>query len=119
MTQEFDIIGDIHGCATALERLLEKLNYKKNGNVYTHKTRKVIFLGDFIDRGPAQKQTLNIVRPMIESGAAYSVMGNHEFNAICFATKHEGQFLRAHSDKNLKQHEAFLKEYPMVLQIQS
>ncbi len=44
--------------------------------------RKVIFLGDFIDRGPKIRQVLEIVRPMIEGGKALTVMGNHELNAL-------------------------------------
>ena len=42
----------------------------------------VIFLGDFIDRGPHQREVIEIDRQMIEAGTAQSVMGNHEFNAI-------------------------------------
>ena len=40
-------------------------------------------------------------------------MGNHEFNAIAFATKdpHGEGFLREHSSKNLEQHRAFLEAY--------
>lgn len=39
-------------------------------------------------------------------------MGNHEFNAIAFHTCHPDnkQPLREQSDKNYKQHKAFLKE---------
>ena len=49
----YDLIGDIHGHATELTQLLTKIDYTKNRvGVYEHATRKVIFLGDFIDRGP-------------------------------------------------------------------
>ena len=49
-------------------QLLEALGYKKGKGVYRHPERKVIFLGDFIDRGPKIRQVLEIVRPMIEEG---------------------------------------------------
>ena len=52
---------------------------------------------------------------MIDQGHALSVMGNHEFNAIAYATKDPqapGQYLRKHTVKNNAQHEAFLAEYP-------
>jgi hypothetical protein len=51
---------------------------------------------------------------MIESGTALGVMGNHEYNAIAFATPDakETGFLRQHSAKNIDQHEAFLNAYP-------
>ena len=41
-------------------------------------------------------------------------MGNHEYNAIAFATPDvkESGFLRRHSSKNIDQHEAFLNAYP-------
>mgnify|MGYP006131127897 FL=1 len=91
----FDLIGDIHGQAIELEVLLDKLGYKRSGNLYRHQDRMVIFLGDFIDRGPYQKRTLELVRAMIDAGAAKAVMGNHEYNAIAYFTANdEGGDLR-------------------------
>jgi len=113
MTQCCDIIGDIHGCNLSLIALLEKLGYVRSDGVFRHEKRKVIFLGDFIDRGPGQREVINIVRPMIDAGSALAVMGNHEFNAIAYATKvpDSEEFLRPHSDKNIKQHHVFLDAY--------
>lgn len=107
----FDIIGDIHGEADALKRLLNKLGYDSADGVFKHPTRTVIFLGDFIDRGPAQREVIRIVRAMCEAGSAQAVMGNHEFNAIAYSTPNGTSHLRPHSDKNRKQHLAFLKAY--------
>jgi len=109
----YDIIGDIHGCCLSLHTLLEKLGYVRCDGVYRHASRMVIFLGDFIDRGPQQRAVLETVRPMTAAGTAMAVMGNHEFNAIAWATPDPagGGFLRAHSEKNRRQHEAFLAEY--------
>ena len=110
----YDLIGDIHGHSKPLIELLEKLGYKKEGGVFRHPERKVIFLGDFIDREPKQREVIGIVRPMIDSGAALSVMGNHEFNAVAYFTRDpddQSQFLRAHSAKNQGQHKEFLREY--------
>ena len=73
----YDLIGDIHGHAAALQRLLKSLGYSRHKGVYRHPERQVIFLGDFIDRGPQIRATLEIVRPMIDSGAALAVIGNH------------------------------------------
>jgi Calcineurin-like phosphoesterase len=103
----FDLIGDIHGHADELIQLLEALDYRKHGTTYRHPDRKVIFLGDFIDRGPQIRQVLNIVRPMVEEGHALAVIGNHEFNALAFHTPHPdhpGTFLRERSEKNTRQH---------------
>jgi len=115
--QYYDIIGDIHGHADALEKLLIKLGYGVAKGVYQHKKHKVIFLGDFIDRGPQQREVIEIVKPMVEQGHALSVMGNHEFNAICYAMSEKGgRVLREHSDKNTAQHQAFLDAYPVAVE---
>ena len=76
----FDLIGDIHGYAIPLRRLLKKLGYREVHGVFRHDIRTVIFLGDFIDRGPEQREVLSIARGMCEAGSACAVLGNHEFN---------------------------------------
>ena len=110
--QSYDLVGDIHGQAPELEGLLDKLSYKKVDGVWQHTNRKIIFLGDFVDRGDYQKEVIDIVKPMVEQGYALSVMGNHEYNAIAFCTKNDkGDYLRPHNIKNIKQHRAFIKAY--------
>jgi hypothetical protein len=97
-----------------LIRLLEHLGYQDTDNGFRHTSRKVIFLGDFIDRGEAlaeHKQLLSMVMKMVRSGNAMAVMGNHEFNALAYHTYVDGRPLRAHSPKNTKQHQAFLNEF--------
>jgi len=108
----FDIIGDIHGCNDTLQALLQKLGYAVKDGVWSHPARKVIFLGDFIDRDLGQRNVIEIVRPMIEQGAAQAVMGNHEYNAIAWHTVVDGKPLRPNSEKNFRQHRAFLEAYP-------
>lgn len=112
-----DIIGDIHGHADRLEALLGKLGYSVRSGAWRHPSRTAIFVGDFIDRGPGQLRTLELVRAMLEAGSARATMGNHEFNAIAWATpdpQHEGQHLRVrHGEKgaeNRRQRAAFLAE---------
>ena len=82
----FDVIGDVHGHADELEDLLQLLGYQKKSGVYRHANRTVIFLGDWIDRGPKIRQTLEVVRAMVEANAARAVIGNHELNALAWAT---------------------------------
>jgi hypothetical protein len=62
-----DLIGDIHGHADALLQLLKSIGYSRQKGVYRHPERQAIFLGNFIDRGPKIKETLEIVRPMIDA----------------------------------------------------
>jgi len=103
----YDLIGDIHGHADELEQLLSALGYQKQYGVYRHPKRRVIYLGDFIDRGPKIRQVLELVRPMIEEKHALAVIGNHELNALAFhieLPKGSGNYLRRRSNKNIRQH---------------
>ena len=113
-TKNYDIIGDIHGHASKLEELLSSLGYQiSEDGYYQHISRTAIFVGDFIDRGNQQKAVINLVRPMVDNGAALAVMGNHEFNAISYHTKHPqtSEPLRKHNKNHTHQHQAFLDEY--------
>ena len=85
----FDIIGDVHGCYVELEELLLKLNYtiKKGadlsdgnyGYTVTHaQERRVIFVGDLVDRGPKSPEVLRLVMGMVNTGVAFCVPGNHD-----------------------------------------
>ena len=78
----YDIIGDIHGYAQPLKNLLKEMGYKKTDGSYSHPERKVIFAGDFLNRGPQIRKTVRIVRSMVENGNALAILGNHEINAI-------------------------------------
>ena len=109
----YDIIGDIHGHADELETLLDKLGYSSDGTCHP-KGRRLIFLGDFIDRGPNNKRVIEIVQTLIRADLAFAVMGNHEYNAICYHTRAENNgrhYLREHTPKNKAQHQAFLEDY--------
>lgn len=107
-----DLIGDIHGHADQLEALLIKLGYKKSHHAYMHPDRKVLFVGDYIDRGPKIRETLKIVRAMVDTGSAIALMGNHEYNALCFHFQQNGGgHLRKHLIKNIIQHYETLKQF--------
>jgi hypothetical protein len=113
----YDVIGDIHGQAEKLHGLLKQLGYRETSGAYRHPDRTALFVGDLIDRGPQQIDSIMTVRRMVDAGSAMAVMGNHEFNAIAWHTPHpcrEHDFLRTHSGelgrRNRAQHEAFLLE---------
>ena len=103
----FDFIGDIHGHHDALVSLLRKLGYTPDDTTWSHpEDRQVVFLGDYIDRGPKILETLTLVRSMVESGDAIAIMGNHEFNYIAWQTPWPGddrEWCRAHTPSNHKQ----------------
>ena len=107
---KYDILGDIHGCYDTLVALLNKLDYELIDGCYQHASRKLIFVGDFIDRGPKQLEVIDCAKAMVDAGHALAVMGNHEFNAIAYATAdpRDGGYLRRHSERNQRNHQAFL-----------
>lgn len=108
----YDIIGDIHGHADQLEQLLQKIGYSLIDGIYSHPDRKVIFIGDYIDRGPKIRETLMIVKSMVELGSAIALMGNHEYNALCYhSLGKNGKYLREHNNKNKSQHKATLEQF--------
>ncbi|MEP7048253.1 MAG: metallophosphoesterase [Ilumatobacteraceae bacterium] len=121
----YDVIGDIHGHADELVGLLGELGYSESPQpshprqqgLWSHPLRQAIFVGDLIDRGPQQVRTVDLVRSMVEAGSARMVLGNHEFNAIAWATRDPevpGDHLRTHlgerGEKNRHQHEEFLQQ---------
>ena len=109
----YDLIGDIHGHASELKALLAKMDCQVTDGIWQHPERKVIFLGDFVDRGPEQIEIVHVARTMVESGNALAVMGNHEYNAVAWTTpdpQNPEQYLRRRTDKNWNQHKAFLEQ---------
>jgi protein phosphatase len=86
-TGPFDIIGDIHGCADELQTLLAKLGYRIKWSddrgdravaVIPPEGRKVVLVGDLVDRGPNSPDVLRIAMSMTAAGTAYVVQGNHD-----------------------------------------
>lgn len=111
----YDVIGDIHGHADALVRLLEQMGYREINGVFRHPDRLAVFCGDFIDRGPQIRDVINICRSMCLGDSAQAVLGNHELNALAYATPHPlraDTFLRPHTEKNAIQIAETLRQLP-------
>jgi len=111
----YDIIGDVHGCAQSLERLLDRLGYNRDEQSYWHPNRQAIFLGDIVDRGPSIRQALHLVRAMVDRGAARMLLGNHEYNALAYATPAPPEsgmdYVRPHTAHNRRQLGETLAEF--------
>ncbi|WP_322867760.1 metallophosphoesterase family protein [Aquicoccus sp. G2-2] len=69
----FVVVGDIHGCADLLNRLIERLEAEDGDKTW-------VFLGDFVDRGPATAQVLARLRALeaARPGRVICLKGNHE-----------------------------------------
>lgn len=86
----FDVIGDVHGCFDELAALLEELGYRiaptpgqDNAFSTSHpEARKVIFVGDLVDRGPKVPDVLRLVMSMTAQGTGLSVPGNHDIKLM-------------------------------------
>lgn len=106
----YDIIGDVHGCANTLEKLLHKLGYRNCSGCYQHPERMAIFLGDIVDRGPRIREALAIVKKMCDAGSAMCVMGNHEYNAIGYTTEAPQGMGRRHLREHNSRHNRLIAE---------
>ncbi len=75
-----DIVGDVHGEFEVMNRLLAHLGYDDNGN--SADGRRLVFLGDLIDRGPDAPAVVDKVMDLVAAGKAFCIMGNHELNIL-------------------------------------
>ena len=67
------VVGDVHGCAALLDRLLMQIAAKPGAD-----RARLIFAGDLIDRGPDSGPVLARVQALCAAGQAVALMGNHE-----------------------------------------
>ncbi|MDR1188841.1 MAG: polynucleotide kinase-phosphatase [Bifidobacteriaceae bacterium] len=85
----FDVIGDVHGCFDELATLLRELGYNlvhdAAGSVldaWHPAGRRVVFVGDLVDRGPRVADVLRLVMGMTSAGHGLAVQGNHEAKLV-------------------------------------
>jgi protein phosphatase len=80
----FDIIGDVHGCYPELLILLEQLGYQVHfpdnsvPEITPPNHRRLIFVGDLVDRGPDSPAVLKLVMRAVKKKVALCVIGNHD-----------------------------------------
>jgi protein phosphatase len=84
-TGPFDVVGDVHGCRSELETLLQKMDYTlvrddqgRPVDAVPPAGRRAVFVGDLVDRGPDSPGVLRLVIGMVAAGHALCVPGNHE-----------------------------------------
>lgn len=76
----FDIVGDVHGCAMELELLLGRLGWARGeDDAWRHPAgRRLVFVGDLVDRGPRSPDVLRWVMASVAAGTALCLPGNHD-----------------------------------------
>ena len=80
-----DVVGDVHGCLAELEELLSRLGYEvrrdEQGRAVGARHpegRRLVLLGDLVDRGPDSPGVLRLAMGAHADGDALVVPGNHE-----------------------------------------
>ncbi|MEX1317296.1 MAG: metallophosphoesterase [Synechococcaceae cyanobacterium] len=66
------IVGDVHGCADSLKRLLQGLPADD----------RLVLCGDVINRGPQIQRTMELAWSLVRSGRAVWLQGNHEADLV-------------------------------------
>lgn len=88
------VIGDIHGCLTPLQLLLEQVAGRYD---------TLVFLGDYVDRGPKSKQVIQHILAVKKSHPrTITLMGNHEYLFLRYLHgQDDGLFLQAGGKQTL------------------
>jgi predicted kinase len=73
-------LGDVHSCYNELSRLLNKLGYWQENHIWSAPKGacKLIFLGDYTDRGPDAAKVLKTIMQLCKDGFAEAIIGNHD-----------------------------------------
>ena len=129
VSNRIDLVGDIHGAAARLLRLLAELGYAKSRGRWTHADgARLVFLGDYADKGDDVGGGIELVRELCEHRVACAIAGNHDTNALAFCMRRDTStfdpigarrsaqalrpdtvdadsvWVRAHKHKNVRQH---------------
>jgi len=107
MKAGWDIIGDVHGRDRALLTLCKSMGYDEWGR-HPDK-RKLIFIGDLLNKGPHQIRLIRRIQAWVEAGRAEALMGNHELEALAWTQRNNnGTHLLPHTPANRARHAAHL-----------
>ena len=92
------VVGDVHGCFDEFEELYNKIVQDADLDAF-----KIIFVGDYVDRGPDSKKVIDKVMKLQQVGHV-ALMGNHEDMLIA------GEFMYA--EATLRSFNASFMELP-------
>ena len=128
---KLDAIGDIHGCYKEMITLIKRMGYNMSTGVPIHPNgRKIVWLGDLVDRGPKSVDVLKFVRTAVEKGGHYCIRGNHEEYLIkSFNSYKKGEripsgegmkrtlveFLREFDEAQREEYISFIQSLPFYL----
>ncbi len=127
-TGPIDIVGDVHGEIDALKLLLQHLGYDLSGRHPDN--RRLVFLGDLVDRGPDSAAVVEMVMHLVKRGYAQCILGNHELNIMLERPMHGNGWIIQPNDKDplednpyhiagksaAHQYQAFFQSLPLALE---
>ena len=103
------VIGDIHGCYTELKNLISEL---KEGGKYNEKTDRLIFLGDYIDRGEDSRSVIEFIRKLQKNnGNVIALMGNHEDMLLDYLDSYNTNWLFNGYNETINSYDGFEKQF--------
>ncbi|MZQ84050.1 serine/threonine protein phosphatase [Paenibacillus sp. 5J-6] len=65
------VVSDIHGCVEEFKQLLVKVNFNAEED-------QLVLLGDYVDRGPDSRGTVEYVMQLVREAGAIALKGNHD-----------------------------------------
>ena len=103
------VIGDVHGCYNELKELITILETEGE---YNKETDKLVFLGDYIDRGSDSRKVIEFIRNLQKSNdKIIALMGNHEDMLIDYLNNRSDNWTwNGHTD-TLDSYKGFDKQF--------
>ena len=102
-------ISDIHGCYKELKELLFTLEVE---GVYDKNTDKLVFLGDYIDRGENSRLVIKLIRELQENNDnVIALMGNHEDMLLNYYKGIDSSWTFNGHKETLKSYKGFKKQF--------
>ena len=124
------VIGDLHGDAACAEHWVERTGLVDTGGKWTDPTSHLVFVGDYVDKGPTSKQVVELVKSLTDRYSSHvtALLGNHEmellldrdrtrwdawggsgFFGLAYASAHPGEYLNYIGRKPTAEDEAVVK----------
>ena len=97
------IVSDIHGCYNQYQKLLEKIQFSEEDEMYV--------LGDVVDRGP---EPIKVLQDMLRRPNVIFILGNHDFIMYTLMKKLSVEITEENYDKHLTSE--LLLDYNLWLQ---
>lgn len=109
-------IGDVHGCIIELRQMIANIDAEQT--IFPSKNNKIIFLGDYVDRGPANREVVDYLIELKASDRDIVFLkGNHDQKVLLFLKnpKQTGKdFLKWGGDATLRDYGVNINDYENI-----